>query len=131
MIDESILKLLKDSFSTSVQTVYIPTIGKTLRFREPTFKEQKTISKIVVANPDKQSVIYASTLAMISNLCLDDIDISSLNEYDRLKILAFLFSMNFFSKRIFLILIREIYFYCVFSAYTAVGKIINRTACTV
>ena len=100
MLDDSILKLIQNSFSSSVQTIYIPTIDKTLRFRESALHEQKTVSKVVVANPDKQSVIYATTLAMIRNLCLDEIDVSKITEFDRLKILAFLFSMNFFSKRL-------------------------------
>lgn len=100
MIDDSILQLLQKSFSPSIQSVFVPTVGKSLNFREPTVKEQKTVSKIVVSNPDRQSVVYASTVAMIRNLCTDGIDVSSITEFDRLKVLAFLFSMNFFSKRL-------------------------------
>lgn len=100
MIDDSILELLQKSFSPSVQSIYVPTLGKALNFRESTVKEQKTVSKVVAANADRQSVIYASTLAMMRNLCLDDLDLNSLTEFDRTKIMAFLFSMNFFSKRL-------------------------------
>ncbi len=100
MLDQSIIDLLQNSFSTSTQSIYVPTLGKTLTFRESTVKEQKTLSKVVASNPDRQSVIYASTLAMAGNLCVDELDINSMTEFDRMKILAFLFSMNFFSKRL-------------------------------
>lgn len=100
MIDDSILELLQKSFSPSVQSIYVPALGKPLNFRESTVKEQKTVSKVVASNADRQSVIYASTLAMIRNLCMEDLDVGALTEFDRTKIMAFLFSMNFFSKRL-------------------------------
>lgn len=100
MLDDSILELLNKSFSPSVQSIYVPSVGKTLEFREPAVREQKTLSKVVASNPDRQSVIYAATLGMMRGLCLGDLDMSVLTEFDRMKVVAFLFSMNFFSKRL-------------------------------
>ena len=70
-------------------------------FREPCTREQKAIAKITLSNSDKQSVVYASTLSMIKLLAIDKtFDQYALNEFERLNIIAHLFSNNFFSKNI-------------------------------
>lgn len=101
MIDESILENLKQSFASAVQRVHVPSIDKTLSFRESSVREHKALSKTVISNMDRQSVVYAATLAMIGNLCLDkDFDPYSISEFDRLRIIVHLFSNNFFSKNL-------------------------------
>lgn len=99
MIEEAILSNLRNSFSSAVQRIYIQSLGKTYTFREATVKEHSTLAKTVISNKDVQSVVYAATLSMMKNLCLeDDFDPLKMSEFDRLKVIVHLFSNNFFSK---------------------------------
>lgn len=99
MIEDSILTNLRNSFSSAIQRIYIQSLGKTYSFREPTVRENSTLAKTVISNMKTQSVVYAATLSLIKNLCLeDDFDPRSMSEFDRLKVIVHLFSNNFFSK---------------------------------
>ena len=101
MIEETILKNLKNSFSSAVQSIYIQSLGKTFMFREATVKEHTTLAKTVISSKNYQSVVYAATLSMMKNLCLDnDFDPTKMTEFDRLKVIVHLFSNNFFSKNL-------------------------------
>ncbi len=101
MIDKEILKMIENSFAPSAQTVYVNSLEKPVMFREARVREQKTISKIVIPNKDKLSVVYASTLSLIKLLCYDEtLDVYSLTEFDRLKILSTIHSSNFFTKKV-------------------------------
>ena len=101
MLDDSMLANIRNTFASAVQRIYVPSLGKTFSFREVSVKEHKTLSKIVISNRDTQSVVYAATLAMIRNLCLeDDFDPYKMSEFDRLRIIVYLFSNNFFSKNL-------------------------------
>lgn len=100
MLDEQILNTIKNSFASSTQAVNLPSsYGRFMYFREPCTREQKAIAKITLSNTDKQSVVYASTLSMIKLLAIDKtFDQYALNEFERLNVIAHLFSNNFFSK---------------------------------
>ena len=101
MIEESILENLKNSFSSAVQSIYIQSLGKTFMFREATVKEHTSLAKTVISSMNYQSVVYAATLSMMKNLCLDkDFDPMNMSEFDRLKVIVHLFSNNFFSKNL-------------------------------
>lgn len=101
MIDKEILKMIENSFAPSAQTVYVNSLEKPVMFREARVKEQKTISKIVIPNKDRLSIVYASTLSLIKLLCYDEsLDVYSLTEFDRLKILSTIHSSNFFTKKV-------------------------------
>lgn len=101
MIEESILTNLKSSFSSAIQRIDIPSLGKTYSFRESSVREHASFSKTVISNMKSQSMVYASTLSMIKNLCLEqDFDPMEISEFDRLRIMVHLFSNNFFSKHL-------------------------------
>lgn len=101
MLDESILSNIRNSFSSAVQRIYVSSIDRMLTFREASVKEHRSFAKTVISNMNSQSVIYAATLAMIKNLCLEnDFDPYVISEFDRLKIIVNLFSNNFFSKNL-------------------------------
>ena len=103
MIDESVLEAMHRSFGSSVRRIFLPNQNKRIDFREPNVGEQKTFSKIILANADSQSTLYGATLALIKRLCLDrTFSQYSINELDRIIILANLFSMNFLTKQIHL-----------------------------
>lgn len=101
MLDDSILTNIRNTFASAVQRIFIPSLGKTYSFREASVKEHKSLSKTIISNKDSQSVIYAATLAMIKNLCLeDDFNPYEMSEFDRLRVIVYLFSNNFFTKNL-------------------------------
>ena len=99
MLENSVLANLRNAFSSAVQPIFIDSLKRTLMFREPSVKEHISLAKTVISNKDSQSIVYAATLMMIKNLCLDEqFDPMEMSEFDRLKIIVHLFSNNFFSK---------------------------------
>ncbi len=95
-----IVNALKEEFSTSVNRIYIHTLDREVGFREVRVAEQKSLTKIMVENEDKEDVIYDTTLAMIKTLCLEEIDFDVLTEFDRIKIMLELYQGNFFRNDI-------------------------------
>jgi len=101
MIDENIFELMKHSFGGAIHTVYVPSLKRSIPFKEPTVRETKLMSKIVISNPDSQSIVYATTLALIKGLCVEsDFNQYAITEFDRLSILSKIFANNFLSKQI-------------------------------
>ena len=101
MIDEAILAAMHRSFGNAIKKIWMPRLSRSLTFREPNVGEQKTFSKIVLANPDSHSIVYGASLALIKKLALDrDFSGIQLNEMERIVILANLFSTNFLTKQI-------------------------------
>lgn len=99
MLDDTLMRNLKAAFAAAVQRIRIPSIGRTFTFRESSVMEHKAFAKTVITNVDSPSVVYAATLSMMRNLCLDtDFDPHSMTEFDRLKVMVQLFSNNFFSR---------------------------------
>jgi len=101
MIDEAILAAMHRSFGNAIKRIWIPRLSRNLTFREPNVGEQKTFSKIILANSESHSIVYGATLALIKKLALDkDFQSIRLNEMERIVILANLFSTNFLTKQI-------------------------------
>lgn len=102
MIEDSVLKSLQSSFASSIQNIKIPSLGTNVfSFREANVREVKDIAKVVISNADSQSVVYASTLALIKQLSLNEnIDFNKMTEVDRLRVLVKLLSNIFFSKNL-------------------------------
>lgn len=101
MINNDISKMLDLSFASSAQSIFINSLSRPVMFREARVKEQKAISKIVIPNKDRLSIVYGATLSLIKLLCYDEeFDINSITEFDRLKILSSIYSSNFLSKKI-------------------------------
>lgn len=101
MIDDAILSAMHRSFGNSIRRVFIPGFGRHVAFREPNVGEQKTLSKIVLANTESQSVVYGATVALIRKCCLDaEFGKYRFTELERILILANLFSTNFLTKQI-------------------------------
>ena len=102
MLDQQILEAIRGSFTPVLQDVNLEhTLGRHYYFREPTVDEQKAMSKIAISNSDSQSAVYATTLAYIKLLAMDkSFDQYALDEFDRINILAHLFSSNFFTKQL-------------------------------
>jgi len=96
----SILSALKQEASSSLFEVYLPTLKKVIAFRPITVGEQKTLSKMLMNNPNEKNA-YKMLLALIKDVCLDkDFDVLSLAEIDRVKILLEFYSYNYFTNAV-------------------------------
>ena len=51
-------KLFSEDFATSLTPVYVSSLGKDFSFREITVMQQKSLSRIMVANENRKDVIY-------------------------------------------------------------------------
>lgn len=101
MNHKDILGALDQQFSTNATGVFVNSLNTEIAFRDITVKEQKTLTKIIIDNPNREDIVYESTLAMIQSLCLTkEFDILDLTEFDRLKILLTLYKQNFFNDKI-------------------------------
>lgn len=101
MDNTELLNALKNEFSASVIPVYLNSLEKEVGFREISVLEQKVLSKTIIANEERSDVIYDAQIALMQKLCLDDtLDISTLTEFDRIKILLELYQSNFKSNTI-------------------------------
>lgn len=95
----SLLTALNEQFATNVNYIYINSLKREVPFREITVLEQKTIAKLMIANEDKQNVIYNAQVALIQKICLDEsVVITDLLEFDRIKIMLELYQSNFFKE---------------------------------
>lgn len=96
-----IVNLLSKEFASSVNRIYINSLGKEYDFREITVKEQKTLSRIMIDNENKnrKDVIFDAQCALINQAALDKtFDIYQLREFDRLKLLIALYQANMFKN---------------------------------
>lgn len=94
---KEILGALENQFASSVRTIYINSTKQEVGFREPTTKEIKTISKIMIEHENDEVTLYEASLALITSLILDkeSFNSSELTEFDRIKILMCITSDNF------------------------------------
>ena len=101
MNHKDILGALDQQFSTNATSVLVNSLGTNIAFRDITVKEQKTIAKIIIDNPNREDIVYESTLAMIQSLTLTPtFEVLDILEFDRLKILLTLYKQNFFNDKI-------------------------------
>ena len=92
-----LLKVLDEDFASSVSKIYVNSLKQEVGFKEVSVKDQKTISRVMVANESRQDVIYDAQCAIINKTALlDGFDIYQLTEFDRLKLLIALYQNNMF-----------------------------------
>jgi hypothetical protein len=97
----NIQKALQEKYSTNISSILIPSRKRTYDFRSINVGEQKTLTKIMLDADGDQYVIYQAFLGLIQATCLDDdLDIKTLTELDRIKILIELYNGNFFDSDI-------------------------------
>jgi hypothetical protein len=97
----NIQKALQEKYSTNVTSILIPSRKKTYDFRSINVGEQKTITKIMLDADGDQYIIYQAFIGLIQATCLsDDLNIKTITELDRIKILVELYNGNFFNSDI-------------------------------
>lgn len=96
---DELLKALDEDFATSVSKVYVNSLKQEVGFKEISVKDQKTMSRIMIANEQRQDVIYDAQCGIINKTALlDGFDIYQLTEFDRLKLLIALYQNNMFAN---------------------------------
>lgn len=96
---DELVKLLEQDFASGITKVYVNSLGKEIGFKEITVTQQKTLSRVMVANEQRKDIVYDAQCAIINSVALaDEFDVYQLTEFDRLKILIALYQANMFSN---------------------------------
>ena len=89
------LNAIKSKFTSTIIKIYINSLQKEVCFREITVAEQKKLARIMIDNESRKDIVYDTQCAILKNICLDkDIDIYSLLEFDKIKLLLMLYQRN-------------------------------------
>lgn len=93
MSKTDLLNALQQDFATTVNRVYITSLGREVGFREITAKEQKTLSRVMIDNEKRKDVVFDAQCALINSACLEPavFDVYRCSEFDRLKLLVALY----------------------------------------
>ena len=90
-----IVNALRGKFGTSVNKVFINSIGEEVGFREITVAEQKTLSRIMMDNENRRDIVYDAQCAVINKVCLNEkFDIYEMTEFDKIKLQLALYQSN-------------------------------------
>lgn len=102
MSKTDLLAALQQDFATSVNRVYITSLGREVGFREITAKEQKTLSRVMIDNEKRKDIVFDAQCALINAACLepDVFDVYKCSEFDRLKLLIALYQANMFKNEV-------------------------------
>ncbi len=99
--NNAVLNVFKEEFSSTVNSVYVNSLGREVKFREVTVVEQKTLSKSMIANEKRRDIVYDLQCGLINRLCLEEgFDIYRLTEFDRIRILMEIYQSNYFKNTI-------------------------------
>ena len=94
-------KLFDEEFATSLTPVYISSLGRDFSFREITVMQQKSLSRIMVANENRKDVVYDAQCQLINQACADEgFSVYNVSEFDRLKLLIALYQANMFQREV-------------------------------
>ena len=89
------LNAIKSKFTSTIIKVFINSLQKEVCFREITVAEQKKLARIMIDNENRKDIVYDTQCAILKAICLDnDIDIYSLLEFDKIKLLLMLYQRN-------------------------------------
>ena len=99
--NNAILNVFKNEFSTTVNTVFVNSLGREVSFREVSVTEQKSLSKTMIENENRKDIVYDTQCALINRLCLEEnFDIYDLTEFDRIRILMEIYQNNYYKNEI-------------------------------
>ena len=91
----AVLDAIKSKFISTVIKIYVNSLGREVSFREITVAEQKKLSRIMIDNEERKDIVYDAQCAILQNICLEkDLDIYSLTEFDKIKLLLLLYQRN-------------------------------------
>ena len=91
----NIVNVFRQKMSTNTMPIELPSVGKTVEFKEIDTKEQKELSKIALENDSRSDIMYCSMLGLINRLaCEKNFDIRDYTEFERIAVTLNLQQMN-------------------------------------
>lgn len=91
----NIVNAFRQKMATTTTSVELPSVGKTVEFKEISTAEQKEMSKVALENDSRADIIYCSMLGMINRLAVEkNFDIRDYTEFERIAITLNLQQMN-------------------------------------
>jgi len=95
------LNAIKNKFISTVIKMYVNSLGREVSFREITVAEQKKLARIMIDNENRRDIIYDAQCAVLKSICLEeDLDIYSLTEFDKIKLLLLMYQRNMMKHEI-------------------------------
>lgn len=91
---EALQEALNSGMNTNVHKFYLPVKDETYNFKPLTVAQVKTLTKIFVDAEEKPFDIYEAICAMIKSMCIENLNMVNLSEYDRMKIMFEIFTAN-------------------------------------
>jgi hypothetical protein len=89
------LKAIKSKLISTIIKMRVNSLGREVSFREVTVAEQKKLARIMIDNENRKDIVYDAQCAILKSICLeDDVDIYSLTEFDKIKLLLLLYQRN-------------------------------------
>lgn len=91
----NIVAAFRQKMSLNTTTVDLPSIGKSIEFKDIDTKEQKDLSKIAMENKSRADILYCTMLGMINRLCCEKgFEIRDYTEFERIAVTLNLQQMN-------------------------------------
>lgn len=95
------LNAIKNKFTSTINKIYINSLGREVNFREITVAEQKKLARIMIDNENRKDIVYDAQCAVLKSICLeDDFDVYQLSEFDKIKLLLLLYQRNMIKHEI-------------------------------
>lgn len=89
------LNAIKSKFTSTINKIYINSLGREVNFREITVAEQKKLARIMIDNENRKDIVYDAQCAILKTICLEDnFDVYQLTEFDKIKLLLMLYQRN-------------------------------------
>ena len=91
----SIVNAFRQKMSLNTTTIEIPSVGKSMEFKEISTSEQKEMAKIAMESDSRSDTMYCSMISLINKLSVDKgFDVRDYTEFDRIFISLNLQQMN-------------------------------------
>ena len=91
----NIVNAFRQKMSTNSMPVELPSIGRSVDFKEISTAEQKEMSKVAMENNNRADIMYCSMLSLINRLSMEkNFDIRDYTEFERISVTLNLQQMN-------------------------------------
>lgn len=91
----NIVNAFRQKMATASTPIELPSIGKTIEFKEISTSEQKELSKIALQSNSRSDIMYCAMLSLINKLVVDKgFDIKDYTEFERILVTLNLQQMN-------------------------------------
>lgn len=91
----NIINAFRQKMASSGTKIELPSIGKTVEFKEISTAQQKEISRTALESNSRADIMYCSMLGLINRLAMDSgFDIRDYTEFERISVLLNLQQMN-------------------------------------